>query len=69
MEEIRFDKAALVEVLLSILFFAAGIIGLIYDAYCGVIVFDRYYAVCFGTSVCCLAMSLFCLILELLFND
>lgn len=69
MAKIRFDKVALVELLLAILFFVAGGCGLIYDAYCDAIVFDRYYAVCFGTSMCCFAMSLVCLGLELLLND
>lgn len=69
MKEIRFDKVALVELLLAILFLAAGMLGLIYDAYCDAIVFDRYYAVCFGTSMCCFAMSLVCLGLESLLND
>lgn len=69
MEEIRFDKVGLVALLLSILFLADGMIGLIYDGYCDTIVFDRYYAVCFGTSMCCFVMSLICIGLESLLND
>lgn len=69
MKEIRFDKVGLVELLLAILFLVAGLYGLFYDAYCDAIVFDKYYAVCFGTSILCVAMSLICLILDVLFND
>lgn len=69
MKEIRFDKLGLVLLLLAILFLSAGFGGLIYGAVCDAIVFDRYYAVCFGTSMCCLGMSLICIGLELLLND
>lgn len=69
MDKIIFAKVGLVAILFAVLFIIAGMIGVIYDVYCGAIVFDRYYAVCFGAGSCCFAMAIICTILDLLFND
>lgn len=68
MNEIRFEKVSLVVLLLSILFLAAGVVGLIYEAVCEAIVYDRYFASCFGLAIICMVLSLVFAILELL-ND
>lgn len=68
MKDIDFAQIGLIALLFSLLFVAFGIFGLIYDAFCDVIVLERYYAVCFGMAFLCLATSLVFLIVELLTN-
>lgn len=68
MKDIDFAQIGLIALLFSSLFVVFGFFGLIYDAFCAVIVLERYYAVCFGMAVLCLVASLVFLIVELLTN-
>jgi hypothetical protein len=68
MKDIEFDKISLVVLLFAAIFLFAGLGGLIYEVVCDAIVYDRYFASCFGLAVICIIISLVFAVLELL-ND
>lgn len=64
MKDIDFIQISLIALLVSLLFLAFGVFGLLYDGFCDVIGLERYYAVCFGMAFLCFVTALVCLIVE-----
>lgn len=68
MKDVDFSKIGLIALLFSLLFIAFGFFGLFYEVFWDAIVYDRYFASCFGLAGICLIISLVFAILELLNN-